>query len=95
MSHIVPLPSFERSIRQITKGDRRKIVSALEKFNRFLETGDINPGLGLKKVNHDKYELRADIRLRIIMKKLNNDYYLVLVGNHDDVVRYLRAFRNK
>jgi hypothetical protein len=50
-------------------------------------------GSGFKKINHDKFEFRVDIRIRVILKVEGDDYYLVLVGNHDDVRRYLRSFR--
>ena len=56
-------------------------------------SGEAPQGLGFKKINHDKYEFRVDIRLRVIVKAENDDYYLVLAGNHDEVKRYLRHFR--
>ena len=50
-------------------------------------------GFGFKKINHDKYEFRIDIRLRVVVKVEGEDYYLVLAGNHDEVKRYLRRRR--
>ena len=93
MKRVLILPSFERSLKRLTPQDRKKLSRSLEAFNSFLLSGDLPPGLGFKKINHDKYEFRADIRLRVILKAENDDYYLVLVGNHDEVKRYLRNFR--
>ena len=95
MNYVVPLPSFERCIHKMTVPDRQRIAEALERFNQFQSTGTIAAGLGLKKINHDKYELRVDIRLRVVMKKVVNEFHLVFVGSHDDVRKYLRQFRHK
>ena len=93
MKRIVILPSFERTLRKLNPQQKNLIGCSLEEFNRFLCGGYMPAGLGFKKINHDKYELRVDIRLRIIIKSEADIYYLVLVGNHDDVRRYLRRYR--
>jgi len=56
-------------------------------------TGQAPYGFRLKKINHNKYEFRIDIRLRVVLKEEENTFYLVLVGDHDEVRRYLRNFR--
>ena len=93
MRKILILPSFERSVRKLTPQDRKKLSRSLEAFNSLLISGEIPLGLGFKKINHDKYEFRVDMRLRVILKAEGEDYCLVLVGNHDEVRRYLRRFR--
>ena len=93
MKQIVVLPSFERSLKKFNPFDKKKIIQALERFNEFLTSGHLLVGLGLKKINHDKYEFRVDIRLRVILKTEGNIFYLVFVGNHDDVRKYLRDYR--
>lgn len=93
MKRIVILPSFERSLKKLVPLDRKQTVDSLETFNAMLVTGHFSAGLGFKKLNHDKYELRVSIRLRIVMKAEGNSYYLVFVGNHDDVKRYLKDYR--
>ncbi|HOW43495.1 MAG TPA: hypothetical protein PLF03_07495 [Candidatus Omnitrophota bacterium] len=93
MRSIAVLPSFERSLKKLSLLERKQIAESLEDFNKMLFSGDRPSGLGFKKINHDKYELRASIRLRVVMKLEGDVYYLVLVGNHDDVRRYLREYR--
>ena len=68
----------------------KHISKSLEEFNSYILTGNASVGLGFKKINHDKYEFRAGIKLRVIVKAEKDDYYLVLVGSHDDIKRYLR-----
>ena len=87
------LPSFERSLKRVSFSDKEEIKKALTQSNEFLVSGIIPKGLGLKKINHDKYEIRVDIRLRIVMKMDKEYVYLVLAGSHNDVIRYLREYR--
>lgn len=93
MKRVLILPSFERSIKKLTPADKKKLAESLEIFNSFLVSGELSPGFGFKKINHDKFEFRVDIRLRVIVKVECDDYYLVLAGSHDEVKKYLRHYR--
>ena len=93
MKKIVILPSFERSIRKFTSIEKDRLIIALEKFNDFLVTGKISSGLGFKKIRHDIFEFRIDIRLRVIVKDENDTLYMVIAGSHEDIKRYLKDFR--
>ena len=93
MKRIVILPSFERSVKKLTRQDKDNLAESLEAFNSFLFSGELPVGFGFKKINHDKYEFRVDIRLRVVVKVEGDDYYLALAGNHNDVKRYLRHYR--
>ncbi|MBF0478389.1 MAG: hypothetical protein HQL26_02800 [Candidatus Omnitrophica bacterium] len=95
MKNIIILPSFERDLKKLPSVDRGKVVKSLGQFNEFIASGNFSQGLGLKKINHDKYEFRVDIRLRIVFKQMGQDIYLVLVGSHDEVKKYLRQYRQK
>ena len=93
MKRIFVLPSFERSVKKFTPRGKSQVAESLEKFNEFVLSGDAPFGFRFKKINHDKYEFRTDIRLRVVVKIVGSDYYLVLAGNHDEVRKYLRDFR--
>ena len=93
MKRILILPSFERSVKKLTRQDKDNIAESLEGLNLFLLSGQAPAGFGFKKINHDKYEFRVDIRLRVVVKVEGGDYYLVLAGNHDEIKRYLRHYR--
>ena len=60
-----------------------------------LQTGRMPAGLGFKKINGDKYEIRVDIRNRIVVKTDGALLVCHLIGNHEAVKRYLREYRNK
>lgn len=93
MRHIIALPSFVRSSKNLSPPDRVQLAESLEQFNNFVVSGNLPVGLGFKKIGQDKYEFRAGLRLRIVAKAESNAYYLVFVGSHDEVKRYLRKYR--
>ena len=93
MKRVLILPSFERSVKKLARQDKDNLAESLENFNLFLLSGEAPAGFGFKKINHDKYEFRVDIRLRVVVKVEGENYYLVLAGNHDEVKRYLRHYR--
>ncbi len=93
MRKVVPLPSFERTAKRLSLQEKELLVKSLEAFNSFLLFGRLPAGFRFKKINHDKYEFRVDIRLRVIVKEEGEVFYLVLVGGHDEVKRYLREYR--
>ena len=92
MREILILPSFERSAKKLSSHEKKSLAKSLEKLNRFVSTGEVPVGLGFKKINHDKYEFRVDIRLRVVVKVESDIFYLVLVGSHDEIKRYLREY---
>ncbi len=94
MKRILILSSFERSVKKLTPLDKKKLAQSMEKLNSFLILGEMPVGLGFKKINHDKYEFRVDIRLRVVVKVEGEDCYLVLTGNHDEVRKYLRRYKS-
>jgi len=91
MRRVFVLSSFERTLKKLSLREKREVVSSLEEFNVFLETGKASFGFRMKKIGDEKYEFRVNIKLRVIVTTEGNDFYLVLVGTHDDVKRYLKA----
>ena len=93
MKSIVLLPSFERCFKRLDPQAKSRLKDALEKFNEFVLSGNPFKGLGFKKINHDKFEFRVDIHLRVVVKIDQDICYLVLVGNHDEIRKYLKQYR--
>ena len=93
MRQVIALSSFIRSAKKLNPSDKSQLAESLEDFNNFILTGHLSVGLGFKKINHDKYEFRAGLRLRVVVKAEGDTYYFVLVGSHDEIRRYLRKYR--
>ena len=93
MKSIIPLSSFERSLKKLTSQEKNLLAKSLEIFNEFVLSSKAPFGFRFKKINHDKYEFRVDIRLRVVVKRTDEAFYLILVGDHDTIRRYLKTFR--
>lgn len=86
---------FRQQLKKLSPHDPAKTAKTLKGFLAALPTGAIPAGYGLKKINGDKYEMRVDLRIRIVMKAEGDTLVCHLVGDHEDVRRYLRAYRNE
>jgi len=87
------LPLFERTLKRIPAKDKEKLKKSLDQLNDFLRSGILPKGLGLKKLSGCIYELRVDIRLRVILQVDGKIVYLVLIGSHNDIKRYLARYK--
>ena len=95
MRRLAASTHFRKQLKKLPVHDQQKVSTALKDFLAAFTRGQLPAGYGFKKINHDKYELRLDIRLRIVMKADGDTLVCHLVGNHEDVRRYLREYRNK
>ena len=90
MSRIFYLSSFVKQLEKLRGKEARAVQEALVAFDYFVKTGEKAHGLGFKKLASDQFEIRVDIRKRIVMKKIGEDYYLALYGNHEEIEHFLR-----
>ena len=93
MSRIFYLPPFVKQLQKLRGKEAQAAQEALISFDHFVRTGDKSTGLGFKKLAADKFEIRIDLKKRIVMKKIGEDYYLALYGNHDEIERFLKSFK--
>ena len=81
---------FRRAFRRLSPDEQGAVDTAIRQFADFLLTGALPAGLGLKKLGGRTYEFRAGLRLRIVYQDEGEVLLFVLVGNHEDVRRFLR-----
>lgn len=86
---------FQKQLKKLSERDQQQVTAALKRFLTALTIGRLSLGYGFKKINGDKYELRVDIRTRIVMKAEGHLLVCHLVGNHEEVRRYLRHYRHQ
>lgn len=86
---------FQKQLDKLPAHEQTKITESLKSFLTALQKGPIPMGFGFKKINGDKYELRVNLRLRIAMKADSGVLVCHLIGNHEEIRKYLRNFRNK
>lgn len=83
-------PSFERAWKSLDPGRRSKAKVALDRLISFFEGGQKPEGLGLKKLREDYWEIRSDIRDRVVFRLTPGRVEFILIGNHNDISRFLK-----
>ena len=87
---VVAKARFLRAYHRLSDADQGLIDSALKHFQGYLHTGHAPGGLGIKHVGGRTYELRVSLALRIVYVIEGSEVVLSLLGNHDEVRRFLR-----
>jgi mRNA-degrading endonuclease RelE of RelBE toxin-antitoxin system len=93
MRKVAVAPSFERSLKRLSPSQRKQLSESLSDFYDFAATGFLSCGLGFKRLGPEIYEFRVDIRLRVLLRSEDDTFFLMFVGSHEDVRRYLREHR--
>ena len=83
-------PSFDRSWNALPPYRKGKAKEALETLVSFFEGGPKPEGLGLKKLKNPFWEIRTDLKDRILFTLQKGLVSFVLIGNHDDIRRILK-----
>ena len=86
-------PGFIKARRRLPEHHRMGVDKAVKDLRVYFETGRATTGLGLKKIELNTYEIRAGIDLRVVFTLGASDIYLVLIGTHDEVRRFLKNTR--
>jgi len=83
-------PSFTRCFKKLEQVKQKQAVEAIEALKTVLESGIKLDGLGLKRISNELWEIRSSLKDRIIFTFKKEVVTFVLIGNHDDVKRYLK-----
>ena len=83
-------PSFDPAYKKLSIREQTWVDLGVESLLRYLSQRKSLPqGLGLKRLTKRYWEVRASIDLRIIFE-MDDPIGFLLVGNHDDVRRFIR-----
>ncbi len=84
-------PSFDRRFNKLSLQRQQKARAAIDSLLAYLDhQAPLRPGLGLKNFQGDYWEIRLDIHDRMIFE-LTDRVTFWLVGNHDEIRRFMRA----
>lgn len=86
-------PSFDRTFKRLPPDRKKKVTEAISFLIDFFETGKKTKGLGLKNPRGDFWEIRANIRDRIIFTLIDGTVSFIIVGTHDEIRRFLKAIK--
>lgn len=85
------LKSYDRSFKRLNRPLQEKTIYAIDSLLEFLRTRQKPEGLGLKKVYKDYWEIRLDIKNRIIFELSQDIINIAFVGDHKAVKKFLKS----
>lgn len=95
MKRLAVSQHFQKQLKKLSRQDQHKVAWVLKEFLEHLGRGAVPVGMGFKKINGNKYEIRVDIRTRIVMRMEGDTFVCHVVGGHDAVKRFLRDYRSR
>lgn len=89
---------FEKAFRKLSAPDQRRVTETVEQVDRFFTTREAPEGLGLKKLFSRESlgavcEARVTLALRVLFSVHQETLTFLMVGNHDEVRRFIRTFQ--
>lgn len=83
-------PSFERSIKRLETNRKEKIKEAIYQTIDFFDKKIKPQGLGLKHLRGNYWEIRVDLKDRIIFHINKGFVEFILAGSHNDIKNFLK-----
>jgi len=87
---LVAKAKWRRAYHRLSDANQRLVDEALRRFRHYLSTGEAPVGLGITHLGGRTYEFRIGLGLRSVYVVEGQEVVLVLLGNHDDVRRFLK-----
>ncbi|PIW64754.1 MAG: hypothetical protein COW13_00555 [Candidatus Omnitrophica bacterium CG12_big_fil_rev_8_21_14_0_65_50_5] len=90
------LPSFERSLKSLDAGQKETVRLLLQTLTIYyasncdlFEARKIAPRFFYKQLRRPFYEAGVEGKLRLVIRREGAECFAILVGNHDQVKRFL------
>jgi len=89
---------FEKAFRKLSARNQRWVTEAIEQVDQFFTTRQAPEGLGLKKLFSAESlgvicEARATLALRVLFSVQQEIITFLMIGDHDEVQRFIRSFQ--
>jgi hypothetical protein len=82
-------PGFERRYKKLSPGERERVNEAIKRFSASIGNPHGHTWTGLRAFGR-YLEFRAGLGLRILALPDGDDYFLMCVGNHDEIRAYVK-----
>jgi mRNA-degrading endonuclease YafQ of YafQ-DinJ toxin-antitoxin module len=83
--------SFDKTFKKLDLNRKNRVMQTVSLLIDFFEIGKKAKGLGLKHLREDFWEVRIDIKERILFTLKEETVGFVIVGNHDEIIRFLKS----
>ncbi len=87
---LVSTARFRRAYSRLQTAEQALVDHTLQQLGAYFETGHAPVGLGMKKLGVGIFEVRAGLALRIVYVQEGQTVVLALLGDHDEVRRFLK-----
>jgi len=84
------LRAFERTLKSLPAADEVQVKKSVQGLINYFDGNDRPHGLGLRKLREPYWEIRSSLAVRILFSIKGDLVQLHLVGDHDDVRRFLK-----
>ena len=81
---------FRAQARALPAGRRKAVAETLTALSAAFGQPHLHSGLGIRRLMGAYFEVRVDRETRVIFKVERSVASILLVGNHDDVERFLK-----
>jgi len=85
--------SLRRRLRDLDKQSRRRVGVALDQLAAAWGNPHLHAGAGIRKLPDGYFECRSGLKLRLLFKVQADALHIVLMGNHDEVRRFIKSSR--
>ena len=85
------LSLYDRSFKRLTPPQQENCIKAIDALIEFIKRGKKPQKLGLKKARTSYWEIRLDVKNRIIFEFKGDAINIVFVGDHTGAKRFLRG----
>jgi hypothetical protein len=82
-------PGFERRFKKLTRQQQDRVHAAIARFEQAVGRPHEHSGIGLRPFGR-YLEFRAGLDLRVLAIAESGDFFLACVGNHDEIVAYVK-----
>jgi mRNA-degrading endonuclease YafQ of YafQ-DinJ toxin-antitoxin module len=82
---------FRNRVRAYPREIRGKIGRALQLLERDFGQPHQHPGLGIRKLTGNFFEIRVELDIRLVFQNRAECLLFVMAGNHDEVQKFLRG----
>ena len=82
--------SFDEVFKKLGLSRQEKVIDAISILIDFFENRKKAKGLGLKNLRENYWEIRVNVKDRIIFTLEKDKVAFIIVGNHDEIKKFLR-----
>jgi hypothetical protein len=85
-------PLFRRAFKKLDPQRIEEAKRAIADLTEFFNSGIRTEGLGLKRLRSNIWEIRTSIRDRMLFSFEKDEIFFLIVGNHEEIKRFLKNF---